>query len=111
MTDKLLCLGVEGLLRIWILLSAGLMRVLEALDVAAAQQSPAEAAAAARATAGARADTERPLRLAVRVLLLYLQVRTVQPSCPVLAIYRGLRWLQAAAEARFDIKALGLCCG
>lgn len=48
--------------------------MLEALDVASAQQSPAEAAAAARAAAGARADTERPLRLAVRVLLLYLQV-------------------------------------
>jgi hypothetical protein len=60
------------------------MRVLEALDVAAAQQSPTEAAAAARAAAGARADTERPLRLAARVLLLYLQVRrTVQRWCNV----------------------------
>lgn len=50
------------------------MRVLEALDAAVAPPSPDEAAAAARSIAGGRADGDRPLRLAFRLLLLYLQV-------------------------------------
>lgn len=58
----------------WRFGNAGLMRVLEALEATSAPPSPEEAAAAARAAAGARADGQRPLRLAVRVLLLYLQV-------------------------------------
>lgn len=52
---------------------SSLMRVLEALEATSAPPSPEEAAAAARAAAGSRADAQRPLRLAVRVLLLYLQ--------------------------------------
>lgn len=59
------------------------MRVLEALE-AVAPPSPGEAAASARSTAGGKADAERPLRLAFRLLLLYLQVHEASDNLSTL---------------------------
>ncbi len=64
------------------------MRVLEALE-AVAPPSPEEAAASARSTAGGKADTERPLRLAFRLLLLYLQVNEAS-DCLSTLLYTSL---------------------